>query len=242
MIGSAPGYVGYDEGGQLTEKVRQHPYSVVLFDEVEKAHPDIFDLLLQILDDGYITDSKGRMVDFRNTIIIMTSNLGATALRDEKTVGFGQESVSHDYDRMSQRIREELKQQFRPEFLNRIDEIIVFHSLNQEQVGEIVRKFTDAMADQLAQQGIDLRLTHGAIKVLAEKGFSPEYGARPVRREIQSQIEDPLSDLILSQAVGEGDRLTIGSRQGKLYIRIQHEDGSEEKESLVKVQGVRAGG
>ncbi|MGX6486782.1 ATP-dependent Clp protease ATP-binding subunit [Aerococcus sanguinicola] len=242
MIGSAPGYVGYDEGGQLTEKVRQHPYSVVLFDEVEKAHPDIFDLLLQILDDGYITDSKGRMVDFRNTIIIMTSNLGATALRDEKTVGFGQESVSHDYDRMSQRIREELKQQFRPEFLNRVDEIIVFHSLNQEQVGEIVSKFTDAMAEQLAQQGIDLRLTHGAIKVLAEKGFSPEYGARPVRRELQSQIEDPLSDLILSQAVGEGDRLTIGSRQGKLYIRIQHEDGSEEKESLVKTQGVRERG
>lgn len=241
MIGSAPGYVGYDEGGQLTEKVRQHPYSVVLFDEVEKAHPDIFDLLLQILDDGYITDSKGRMVDFRNTIIIMTSNLGATTLRDEKTVGFGQEALSHDYDRMSQRIREELKQQFRPEFLNRVDEIIVFHALNQDQVAEIVSKFTDAMAEQVAQQGIDLRLTHGATKLLAEKGFSPEYGARPVRREIQSQIEDPLSDLILSQRVGEGDRLTIGSRQGKLYIRIQHEDGSEDKETLAKVQGVSKG-
>lgn len=232
LIGSAPGYIGYDEGGQLTEQIRQHPYSVILFDEIEKAHPDVFNMFLQILDDGYITDSKGRKVDFRNTIMIMTSNLGATAIRDEKSVGFGAKSVSQDYDAMNKRIREELKRAFRPEFLNRIDEIVVFHHLGKDQIIEVVRKFTDMITKQVAEQGITLNITHGALQVLADEGFSAEYGARPIRRLLQQKIEDPLSDMIISGKIGANDEITVGSRQGELYMRVKHADGSEDKSNI----------
>lgn len=232
MIGSAPGYVGFEEGGQLTEKVRQHPYSVILFDEVEKAHPDIFDLLLQILDDGYITDSKGRQVNFRNTIIIMTSNLGATALRDEKTVGFNQGNIYEDYDTMNKRIREELKKAFRPEFLNRVDELLVFHQLSEENIEAIVKKFAQQLNTQVGRQDIHLRLTNGGVKTIAKEGFDAKYGARPIKRYMQAHLEDPLADLILSQRLRPHDEVIVGARQGDLYIRVKHADGQEFKQTV----------
>lgn len=190
LIGAAPGYVGYDEGGQLTEKVRQHPYSVVLLDEAEKAHPDVFNLLLQVLDDGYLTDSKGRRVDFRNTIIIMTSNLGATQLQDEKEVGFGARDMSQDYNAMAGAIRQQLKLHFRPEFLNRIDETIIFHSLNKQELHQIVKLMTNELRDRVAEQEISLKVTPAAVDLIAAVGYDPEYGARPLRRAIQDKIED----------------------------------------------------
>lgn len=226
MIGSAPGYVGYEEGGQLTEKVRRHPYSVILFDEIEKAHPDVFDLLLQILDDGYITDSKGRRVNFRNTIIIMTSNLGATALRDEKTVGFAKGEIYDDYDAMSKRIKEELKKKFRPEFLNRVDETLVFDHLKRKEVEAIVRKFADQLGKQLAEQGVGLRLTNGGAAAIAKAGFDAEYGARPIKRYIQRHLEDPLADSLLQGKIKAGDEVVIGARSGKLYIKVNNETGA----------------
>ena len=190
LIGSPPGYVGYDEGGQLTEKVRNNPYSVVLLDEVEKAHNDVFNILLQVLDDGFLTDSKGRKVDFRNTIIIMTSNLGATALRDEKSVGFGAKDVSDDYEAMAAKVRETLKKTFRPEFLNRLDETVVFHSLNKEEIHQIVKLMAKNIIDRIKEQNINLKITPAAIDIVAEAGFDAEYGARPIRRVLQDKIED----------------------------------------------------
>jgi ATP-dependent Clp protease ATP-binding subunit ClpC len=185
LIGAAPGYVGYDEGGQLTEKVRNKPYSVVLLDEVEKAHPDVFNILLQVLDDGYLTDSKGRRVDFRNTILIMTSNIGATALRDEKSVGFGAKAVSQDFKAMQSRMLEELKRAFRPEFLNRIDETVVFHSLGKTELHEIVKIMAKNVLHRLADQDIRVKITPAGIDAVAKAGFDPEYGARPIRRALQ---------------------------------------------------------
>ena len=197
LIGAAPGYVGYDEGGQLTEKVRQHPYSVVLLDEAEKAHPDVFNLLLQVLDDGYLTDAKGRKVDFRNTIIIMTSNLGATQLQDEKEVGFGARDVSQDYQAMASAIRQQLKLHFRPEFLNRIDETVIFHSLQKDELHQIVKLMVAQLRARVAEQGINLKVTPAAIDVVATEGYDPAYGARPLRRALQDLIEDPLSTALL---------------------------------------------
>lgn len=220
LIGAAPGYVGYDEGGQLTEKVRQHPYSVVLLDEAEKAHPDVFNLLLQVLDDGYLTDAKGRHVDFRNTILIMTSNLGATTLRDEKEVGFGAKSPMNDYNAMSGAIREQLKLHFRPEFLNRIDETVIFHSLNKEELHEIVKLMTKQIVKRVMEQGISLKVTTGAIDVVAEVGFDPEYGARPIRRALQTQLEDKLSEAMLAGQISVGDTVTAGSKRGKITFKV----------------------
>ncbi|WP_125544941.1 ATP-dependent Clp protease ATP-binding subunit [Levilactobacillus lindianensis] len=221
LIGSAPGYVGYDEGGQLTEKVRQKPYSVVLFDEVEKAHPDVFNILLQVLDDGYLTDSKGRKVDFRNTILIMTSNLGATKLRDEKTVGFGAEDQANNYKAMAQTIRETLKQSFRPEFLNRIDETVIFHSLKKDELHEIVKLMAKQIVLRVADQAIKLKITPAAIDVIAKAGFDPEYGARPIRRALQTQVEDRLSEALLSGEVKTHDQVTMGASHGKMTMAIK---------------------
>lgn len=221
LIGSAPGYVGYDEGGQLTEKVRQKPYSVVLFDEVEKAHPDVFNILLQVLDDGYLTDSKGRKVDFRNTILIMTSNLGATKLRDEKTVGFGAEDMANSYRAMSQTIRETLKQSFRPEFLNRIDETVIFHSLKKDELHEIVKLMAKHIVDRVAEQNIKLKITPAAIEVVAKAGFDPEYGARPIRRALQTQVEDKLSEALLNGEVKANDQVTVGATHGEITVNVK---------------------
>lgn len=218
LVGSPPGYVGYDESGQLTERVRQKPYSVILLDEIEKAHPDVFNLLLQVFDDGHLTDGKGRTVDFRNTIIIMTSNIGATALRDEKSVGFGAVDYSDDFDAMKKRILAELKQAFRPEFLNRIDETIVFHPLSKEQIREIVKLHTADIVKRLGDLEVEARVTDTAVDIIADAGFDPEYGARPIRRAIQKQIEDELSEMLLNGDIELGDQITIGGRAGAINI------------------------
>ncbi|HEO7360027.1 TPA: ATP-dependent Clp protease ATP-binding subunit [Streptococcus agalactiae] len=220
LNGAPPGYVGYDEGGELTEKVRNKPYSVLLFDEVEKAHPDIFNVLLQVLDDGVLTDSRGRKVDFSNTIIIMTSNLGATALRDDKTVGFGAKDISHDYTAMQKRIMEDLKKAYRPEFINRIDEKVVFHSLSQDNMREVVKIMVKPLILALKDKGMDLKFQPSALKHLAEDGYDIEMGARPLRRTIQTQVEDHLSELLLANQVKEGQVIKIGVSKGKLKFDI----------------------
>lgn len=220
LNGAPPGYVGYDEGGELTEKVRNKPYSVLLFDEVEKAHPDIFNVLLQVLDNGVLTDSRGRKVDFSNTIIIMTSNLGATALRDDKTVGFGAKDISHDYTAMQKRIMEELKKAYRPEFINRIDEKVVFHSLSQDNMREVVKIMVKPLILALKDKGMDLKFQPSALKHLAEDGYDIEMGARPLRRTIQTQVEDHLSELLLANQVKEGQVIKIGVSKGKLKFDI----------------------
>lgn len=222
LIGAAPGYVGYEEGGQLTEKVRNKPYSVVLLDEVEKAHPDVFNILLQVLDDGYLTDAKGRRVDFRNTILIMTSNIGATALRDDKSVGFGASQLNHDFKAMQSRMLEELKHAFRPEFLNRIDETVVFHSLGKQELHQIVKIMAKTVLQRLDDQDIHVKMTPAAINVVAKNGFDPEYGARPIRRALQRDVEDRLSELVLTGDAQPGDTVTIGAKQGKLTFTTRH--------------------
>lgn len=227
LIGSPPGYVGYDEGGQLTEKVRNNPYSVVLLDEVEKAHNDVFNILLQVLDDGFLTDSKGRKVDFRNTIIIMTSNLGATALRNEKSVGFGAKDVSDDYEAMAAKVRETLKKTFRPEFLNRLDETVVFHSLNKEEIHQIVKLMAKNIIDRIKEQNINLKITPAAIDIVAETGFDAEYGARPIRRVLQDKIEDLLSEELLAGNIETGATVTIGAKKGEITIKVKNPVAAE---------------
>ena len=219
MIGSPPGYVGYEEGGQLSEKVRRNPYSVILFDEIEKAHPDVFNILLQILDDGHITDAQGRKVDFKNTILIMTSNAGAENIISPKRLGFSSESGEKaDYAFMKERVMEEVRRMFKPEFLNRIDEILVFHPLTKENIktiaGILLRGIKKRTEDQL---GMTLTITDDAIDFLADKGYDSKYGARPLRRTIQTQIEDQLSEKILE-----------GTIRKKTEVRIE-KDGDQLK-------------
>lgn len=216
LNGAPPGYVGYEEGGELTEKVRNKPYSVLLFDEVEKAHPDIFNVLLQVLDDGVLTDNKGRKVDFSNTIIIMTSNLGATALRDDKTVGFGALDLSKSQEHVEKRIFEELKKAYRPEFINRIDEKVVFHSLSEENMQDVVKVMVQPLVAVTASQGITLKLQPSALKLLAKEGYDPEMGARPLRRLLQTKLEDPLSEMLLRGELSTGDTLKVGVKAGQL--------------------------
>ncbi|WP_119325776.1 ATP-dependent Clp protease ATP-binding subunit [Companilactobacillus musae] len=220
LIGSAPGYVGFDEGGQLTEKVRNEPYSVVLLDEVEKAHPDVFNILLQVLDDGILTDAKGRKVDFRNTIIIMTSNLGARSLEDNREVGFGAKDVHNDYKEMQDRIDAELKKFFRPEFLNRVDETIVFKALTKDQLKAIAKIMSNNLRKRLAEREIKLVISPTAYNDLVKDGYNPEYGARPMRRTIQREIEDPVSEQLLMGKVKAGDSIKVGSKKGKLTITV----------------------
>ncbi|MEG3032412.1 MAG: ATP-dependent Clp protease ATP-binding subunit, partial [Enterococcus sp.] len=221
LIGSPPGYVGYDEGGQLTEKVRSKPYSVILLDEVEKAHPDVFNILLQVLDDGHLTDSKGRKVDFRNTILIMTSNIGATQIREEKNVGFNVTDLTKDHEAMQKRILEELKKAFRPEFLNRIDETVVFRSLGEAEIQQIVKIMSKSIVKRLDEQDIHLKITPAANEVIGKAGFDPEYGARPIRRALQKEVEDRLSEALLSGQIHLGDNVTIGAKKGKITLTVK---------------------
>lgn len=221
LIGSPPGYVGYDEGGQLTEKIRQKPYSVILLDEVEKAHPDVFNLLLQVLDDGHLTDSKGRKVDFRNTIMVMTSNIGATQIREEKNVGFNVQDITKDHKAMQKRILEELKKTFRPEFLNRIDETVVFHSLSKEEIHAIVEIMSRAIVKRLKDQDIQVKITPAAVDVIGKAGFDPEYGARPIRRALQKEVEDRLSEALLGGEIHLGDQVTVGASKGKITLNVR---------------------
>ncbi|NLM61565.1 MAG: AAA domain-containing protein, partial [Clostridiales bacterium] len=211
LIGSPPGYVGYDEGGQLTEKVRRKPYSVILFDEIEKAHPDVFNLLLQILEDGRLTDSHGRVVNFKNTIIVMTSNLGAHDLFNRKRLGFstGDNDGVTDQEEIKSTVMSQLKKTFRPEFLNRIDEIIVFHQLDREQIKKIATGMFNTVAERIRGLGIELVADASAIELIADEGFDPVYGARPLRRVIQSKLEDAISERMLEGSIKAGSTVRV---------------------------------
>ena len=225
LIGSPPGYVGYNEGGQLTEKVRRNPYSVVLFDEIEKAHGDVFNILLQILDDGRLTDSKGRMIDFKNTILIMTSNVGATKINKNKVLGFetnkDKEDTRNQYDKMKESIMGELKQKFKPEFLNRIDDIIVFHPLEEYHIYEIVKLMTRDVIQRLKSLDIDLKISEEAVKLIAKKGLYLEYGARPLKRAIQRELEDTLSEAILKGDIKKGNSVIAEIDNNKIVYKCE---------------------
>lgn len=232
LVGSPPGYVGYEEGGQLTEKVRRKPYSVVLLDEIEKAHPDVFNILLQVLEDGRLTDSKGRRVDFRNTVIIMTSNVGAEELKYNKYVGFNLDDAKSDYKDMKGKMLAELKKAFRPEFLNRVDDMIVFHSLEKENLREIVNLMTKQLVDRLKEQDIDLELTDAALGKVAKEGYDPEYGARPLRRSLQKHVEDRLSEEVLKGTALSGQRIIFDVEDDEFIVRTKETE--EAKEAVVE--------
>ncbi|WP_407708142.1 ATP-dependent protease ATP-binding subunit ClpC [Bacillus altitudinis] len=219
LVGSPPGYVGYDEGGQLTEKVRRKPYSVVLLDEIEKAHPDVFNILLQVLEDGRLTDSKGRTVDFRNTILIMTSNVGASELKRNKYVGFNVQDESQNYKDMKGKVMGELKRAFRPEFINRIDEIIVFHSLEKKHLKEIVSLMSDQLTKRLKEQDLSIELTEAAKAKIADEGVDLEYGARPLRRAIQKHVEDRLSEELLKGNIEKGQHIILDVEDGEIVVK-----------------------
>ncbi|EAC4347423.1 ATP-dependent Clp protease ATP-binding subunit [Listeria monocytogenes] len=234
LVGAPPGYVGYEEGGQLTEKVRQKPYSVVLLDEIEKAHPDVFNMLLQVLDDGRLIDSKGRVVDFRNTVIIMTSNIGAQEMKQDKSMGFNVTDPLKDHKAMEHRVLQDLKQAFRPEFINRIDETIVFHSLQEKELKQIVTLLTAQLTKRLAERDIHVKLTEGAKSKIAKDGYDPEYGARPLKRAIQKEVEDMLSEELLRGNIKVGDYVEIGVKDGKLEVRKK--DAPKKKTTSKKVK------
>jgi len=216
LVGAPPGYVGYDEGGQLTEKVRRRPFSVVLFDEIEKAHPDVFNTLLQILEDGRLTDGQGRIVDFKNTVIILTTNLGTRDIAKAVSLGFSTStSPENNYERMKQRVNDELKQHFRPEFLNRIDDTIVFHQLTQDEIVKIVDLMLARIEEQLRNKDMGLEVTEKARRFLAIKGYDPVLGARPLRRTIQREIEDNLSERILFNELTPG-QIVLVDLEGEL--------------------------
>ena len=219
LIGAPPGYVGYDEGGQLTEAVRRKPYSVVLLDEIEKAHPDVFNILLQVLEDGRLTDSKGRTVDFRNTILIMTSNVGASELKRNKYVGFNVQDESQNYKDMKGKVMGELKRAFRPEFINRIDEIIVFHSLEKKHLKEIVSLMSDQLTKRLKEQDLSIELTEAAKAKIADEGVDLEYGARPLRRAIQKHVEDRLSEELLKGNIEKGQHIVLDVEDGEIVVK-----------------------
>lgn len=222
LVGSPPGYVGYDEGGQLTEKVRRKPYSVVLFDEIEKAHPDVFNILLQILDDGILTDSQGRRVDFRNTVIIMTSNLGARLITENKSLGFsaGDASSDRSYETIKSDVMGEIKRAFRPEFINRIDDIIVFHQLTKDDINKIASKMLETLAERLKANNITVKFTEGAVEKIGDAGFDPVYGARPLRRAIQSEIEDLIAEKILDGTVKPEQEIKVDKSDNGFSVEI----------------------
>ena len=228
MIGSPPGYVGYEEGGQLTEKVRRKPYAVILLDEVEKAHPDVFNLLLQILEDGRLTDGQGRVVDFKNTVIVMTSNAGAHAIKKQRTLGFGSaEDRERTYESMKENIMGEVKNIFRPEFLNRVDEIIVFHALEQAEIDEIAKLLLHQVCKRLEERGIVLDVDESALKLISKSGYDLQYGARPLRRAIQRMVEDALSEEILMGKISLGDRVRATEQADKLVFEPVKEPEKE---------------
>ncbi|HEX5564424.1 MAG TPA: AAA family ATPase, partial [Sporosarcina sp.] len=221
LVGSPPGYVGFEEGGQLTEKVRRKPYSVILLDEIEKAHPDVFNILLQVLEDGRLTDSKGRTVDFRNTVVIMTSNVGAEMLKRNRYVGFNIQDGEKDYEDMKETMLEELKKVFRPEFLNRVDEMIVFHSLEKEHLREIVSLMSNELVKRLKEQDIELTLTEAALDKIAQVGHDPDYGARPLRRALQKHVEDRLSEELLKGTALTGSKVIVDVEDGEFVVKTE---------------------
>ncbi|MFL6528283.1 MAG: AAA family ATPase, partial [Chthoniobacterales bacterium] len=217
-----PGYVGYEEGGQLSEAVRRRPYSVVLFDEIEKAHPDVMHLLLQILEEGKITDSLGRKIDFRNTIIIMTSNVGAETLRKQTTMGFGATKPlgEHEYDAMKDKLMEEAKRAFKPEFINRLDDIIVFHQLTKPDLLQIVELEVAKVLARIKEKDVHIVLEQSAKEFLIEKGYDPQYGARPMRRAVERYLEDPFAEELLRGNMKAGDVVHVTMEDGKLTFRV----------------------
>ena len=231
MVGSPPGYVGYDEGGQLTEAVRRKPYSVVLFDEIEKAHPDVFNMLLQILEDGRLTDNMGRVTSFKNTIIVMTSNAGAAQLATGRSLGFADadKPSGMNHEEMKTRVLDEIKRVFRPEFLNRVDEIIVFHALSSEQIAQIARLMLDVIINRMQERSITLEFSDDAVALLAKSGFDPQYGARPLRRAIQRMVEDALSEQIVSGELAEGDQVRMFAQEDKLSFTVTKPENTKTK-------------
>jgi ATP-dependent Clp protease ATP-binding subunit ClpC len=235
LVGSPPGYIGYDEGGQLTEAVRRKPYSVVLLDEIEKAHPDVFNILLQILEDGKLTDAQGRKVDFRNTIVIMTSNIGAATISKNQSLGFSVgDETGLSYDEMKSRIMGELKKVFRPELLNRIDEVIVFHKLTKEEIKTIVELMMRRLKEQMSEHEAAIELTDDAKELLVSKGYDPAMGARPLRRAIQRFIEDPLADFVLGRTLKPGSTIVVGKKDAEDEVDITVVEGTppEEREKV----------
>ncbi len=223
-MGAPPGYVGYEERGQLTDAVRRKTYSAILLDEIEKAHPEVFNILLQIFDDGHLTDAKGRKVDFRNTIVVMTSNIGSDLIKQDSTLGFAvksddAKSEQQAYERMKTKVMDEVKRFFRPEFLNRLDGTVVFHALNKEQLVEIVDLMLQEVRKPLLEKGLSMEITDAAKEHLAEKGYDPQFGARPLRRAIQTDLEDLLSDEILSGTFQPGDTIFVDVEDDKLVIQ-----------------------
>jgi ATP-dependent Clp protease ATP-binding subunit ClpC len=229
MIGSPPGYVGFEEGGQLSEKVRRNPYSVVLFDEIEKAHPDVFNILLQVLDDGHITDAKGRKVSFKNTILIMTSNAGAQRIVDPKNLGFAASSnAKQDYERMKNGVMEEVKKSFKPEFINRIDEIIVFHQLTDDNMKQIVNLLASNLYRRCEEQmGIKLSMTASLKEHLVKKYADNKMGARPLKRAIQTVVEDALAEEILMKKVQPQETVSAGFKNGKVVFTVKESNNSQ---------------
>ncbi|MGH3032985.1 MAG: AAA family ATPase, partial [Gaiellaceae bacterium] len=236
LVGSPPGYIGYDEGGQLTEAVRRKPYSVVLLDEIEKAHPDVFNILLQILEDGKLTDAQGRKVDFRNTIVIMTSNIGASTISKNVSFGF---AVGDDsglsYDEMKDRIMGELKKVFRPELLNRIDEVIVFHKLSKDEIKIIVDLMMKRLREQMVEHEAAIELTEPAKELLVDKGYDPAMGARPLRRAIQRFIEDPLADFVLGRSIKPGSTIVVDRKEGEEGVDLSIVEGAPPEPEKVTV-------
>ena len=238
LVGAPPGYVGYDDAGQLTETIRRHPFSIVVFDEIEKAHPEAFNMLLQVMEEGNLTDARGHKVDFRNTIIIMTSNIGAEMIKRQTGLGFAlprdeEADSQRSYQDMRKKLLDELKRTFRPEFLNRVDSVIVFHALSQQEIFQIVDLELDKVSARLKEYEMDLETTQEAKEMLAEEGYSEEYGARPLRRVIQNQIEDALSDAILSSQFDPGDIVSVDVEDGEIVLRRSEKVRTEPPAELV---------
>ena len=232
LIGAPPGYIGYEEGGQLTEKVRRRPYSIILLDEIEKAHPDVFNLLLQTLDDGQLTDSLGRKIDFRNTIMIMTSNIGARQLSDFGTgVGFGTKArVEGESAAQQSIIQNALKKAFAPEFLNRIDDVVIFNSLTREHIHKIIDIELDKLYGRISTLGYKIKLSEAAKDFIADRGFDEKFGARPLKRAIQKHIEDPLAEEIINSNLNEGDTISIGYKKDAEEVNIKITKAKKPKE------------
>jgi ATP-dependent Clp protease ATP-binding subunit ClpC len=238
LVGAPPGYVGYEEGGQLTEKVRKKPYSVILLDEIEKAHPDVFNILLQILDDGQLTDSYGRKVNFKNTLIIMTSNLGAKDIKKGVGLGFGKDDTDSEYERMEKMVREEVKRTFNPEFLNRLDDLVVFRSLEKKDMGRIVDILIAELESRLGPRDIKVQISDSVRELIVEKGFDPQLGARPLRRAIQKLIEDPLAEEILRGKITDNSLLKVGRKGDQLtFTPGPSKTGKKEEKEPAEVKG-----
>jgi len=235
LVGAPPGYIGYDDAGQLTEAIRRRPFSIVVFDEVEKAHPEAFNMLLQIMEEGSLSDARGQKVDFRNAIIVMTSNIGAEMIKRETGLGFAtphakETDAQRNHEEMRKRLLDELKHVFRPEFLNRVDSVIVFHALSKEEILQIVDLELAKVQERLLEYEMELEVTQTAKELLAEKGYSEEYGARPLRRVIQNQIEDTLSDAILAGKFEDGNTILVDAEDTEIVLRQAKEEDEDEEE------------